>query len=73
MNVPIVNRTGKEILLGLEPEGDTFLLGPGKGVIIRTVGDAASVLEVGFDIEDGLVTVSVMCEKQLWEGDERLR
>jgi hypothetical protein len=73
MEIPIVNRTQREILLGIEPEGDTVPLAPGQTVVVRTVGKDSESPGIELDIEDGLVSISMMCEKEVWSGGVRLR
>ena|SRR5687768_14638824 len=73
MEIPIVNRTEHEIMLGLEPEGDTIPLAPGQTVIVKTVGTGSEAPGIELDIEEGLVSISIMCEKEVWSGGMRLR
>jgi hypothetical protein len=73
MKVPIVNRTEKEVLLGLEPEGDTVAIAPGQTVVVKATGNGAEEPEIEIDIEEGLLSMSMMCEKEVWSGDVRLR
>ena len=73
MEIPIVNKTERELLLGLEPEGDTVPLAPGQTVIVKTVGKGSEAPGIELDIEDGLVSISMMCEKEVWSGGIRLR
>jgi hypothetical protein len=73
MNVPVVNRTEREILIGLEPEGDTLPLAPGQTLVIKATGERSIAPEIEIDIEEGLLTVSIMCDKEVWSGDIRLR
>jgi hypothetical protein len=73
MMIPIVNRTDKEVVLGLEPEGDNLPLAPGKTVIVKAVGPGADNPQLEIDIEAGLLSISMMCRKEVWCGDVRLK
>lgn len=73
MEIPIANRTKKEILLGLEPEGDTLPMAPGQTVIVKAVGKGSDAPRVEFDIGEELVSISMMCEKEVWSQGVRLR
>jgi hypothetical protein len=74
MRVPVANRTRREILLGLEPEGDTLPVAPGQVVVVKAVGEGSDTAELEIDIdEDGLITISMMCAKEVWCGNARLR
>ncbi|HKO48080.1 MAG TPA: hypothetical protein VJV79_10170 [Polyangiaceae bacterium] len=73
MRIPIVNRSGREMLLGLEPEGDTVPLAPGQTVVVKATGNGSESPEIQIDIEEGLVSISIMCDKEVWSGDVRVR
>lgn len=73
MQIPITNSLAKDIVLGLEPEGDTLVLSPGQSVIIRSAEPLRGEIEVGFEIQDDLVLVTAMCRKEVWSGERRLR
>jgi hypothetical protein len=73
MMVPVANRTRSEILLGLEPEGDTVPVGPGQTVLIKATGRGSEAPQLEIDIGEGLVSISMMCAKEVWCGDVRLR
>jgi hypothetical protein len=73
LKLPIANRTDHEILLGLEPEGDTIPLAPGQVVVVKATGPGSEAPSLEIDIEDGLVSISMMCDKEVWLGDTRLR
>lgn len=73
MRIPIANRTQREVMLGLEPEGDTVPIPPGHVLVVKAKGRENGLPEIQFDIEDGLVSISIMCEKEVWLGDKRLR
>jgi hypothetical protein len=73
MMVPIVNRTRNEVLLGFEPEGDTLPLAPGQQVIVKTNDKDDNAAQLELDIEEGLFVISMMCKKEVWCGDVRLR
>lgn len=73
MKVPVINRTSRDIELGLEPEGDVLTLSPGQTVVIVPSGQGPVPSEVEIDIEEGLISVSMMCNKEVWSGDKRLR
>lgn len=73
MRVPIANCSQREILLGLEPEGDTIPLAPGQTVVVIAVGRGSDAPQLEFDIDDDLVSISMMCRKEVWCGSVRLR
>jgi hypothetical protein len=73
MQVPIVNNTNREVLLGLEPEGDTLPLGPGQKVVIKATGRGADDPQLEIDIDDDLFTISMMCSKEVWSDGVRIR
>lgn len=72
MEIPIANRTKNAILLGLEPEGDTLPMAPGQIVVVKAVGVGCDAPRVEFDIEE-LVSICMMCEKEVWSKGVRLR
>ena len=73
--VPVRNDTDREILIGLEPEGDTIPLAPGETCLIQTAEDAADWDALDFHIEysEGLVSISLMCEKLVFVNGRRVR
>lgn len=73
MMIPIVNNTAREMLLALEPEGDTLPLAPGQKVIVKAIGKGAEAPQLELDIGEGLLAISMMCTKEVWCGDVRLR
>jgi hypothetical protein len=73
MKFPVANRTSRELLLGLEPEGDTVPIAPGQTLLVKAKGEGSEEPDLQIDIEDGLVSISMMCEKEVWHGDIRLK
>jgi hypothetical protein len=73
MQIPITNRTGKEILLGLEPEGDTISLAQGQTVVVKAVGSGSDAPRLEVEIANGLLSISMMCGKEVWCENIRLR
>jgi hypothetical protein len=73
MMVPILNKSGKEVLLVLEPEGDTVPLAPGQTVVVKATGEGSQAAHLEVDIGEGFLAISMMCQKEVWCGDVRLR
>jgi hypothetical protein len=71
MEISIVNKTKKEMFLGLEPEGDAIPLAPGQILVIKANGARSDLVEV--DIEEEVLSICVMCEKEVWCEDVRLK
>ena len=73
MQIPITNALAKDLVLGLEPEGDTVVLSPGQSVVIRSADALRGEIEIGFEIQEDLVLITAMCRKEVWSGEQRLR
>ena len=73
MMVPILNKSDKEVLLELEPEGDTLPLAPGRTVVVKAIGRGSETPQLELDVGEGFLAISMMCQKEVWCGDVRLR
>mgnify|MGYP001174143314 CR=1 FL=1 len=66
-SIPITNGSSAEILVALEPEGETHALAPGQVCRITARPDLGAAQDLEFEIEigDGVVSVFLVCEKEV--------
>jgi hypothetical protein len=72
VRIPIINKTEREKVLGLEPEGETIPFGPGQILIVKTNEQASGPMDIEIDFEDDILSISILCDKEVWLGDVRL-
>lgn len=65
--IPITNRSSAEILVAVEPEGETHAVAPGQVCQITARPDLGASQDLEFEVEigDGIVTVHLVCEKEV--------
>ena len=71
--IPIHNRSGSELELALEPEGDVIVLQPNAQCQIGADDDGSAVGDVEFEYEVGRLTVHASCRKRVSVDGTRVR
>ena len=60
------------MFLGLEPEGETIPFGPGQILVVKTNEHATESIDIEIDVSDDIISISIMCDKEVWLGDVRM-
>ena len=71
--IPIRNRSGGELELALEPEGDVLLLPPNADCQVSAEGDGSDVEDVELEYGIGRITIYASCWKRVIVGGVRVR
>ena len=75
IRIPVRNTSDAEVLVGLEPEGDTLPLMPGETCTIEAITEIQDLARLDFQIEysNGLISVCLMCTKTAFVDGRKVR
>jgi hypothetical protein len=68
------NKLSHELHLGIEPEGDCVTIGPSQlcKIVPRPLSEDSG-LEIEIDYEQNLISIHLMCDKEIYIDNQRVR
>ena len=71
--IPVFNRGVERLEVGLEPEGDCFVLESGESLEVRYFTEGKDEPSIELEVEGHLLSIHCMVTKQVWRDGQRVR